>query len=129
MTAFDAVLYVKNLGYVAEFYRRVLESTPVAVSESIVEVRFGASRLVLHAIPAHIAETFAIAVPPVRREESAIKLSFEVASLSRARAAAAEVGGSVDAVQREWQADGRRYVDGADPEGNVVQFYTSVRER
>lgn len=129
VTAFDAVLYVKDLDRVTEFYRTVLELTPVAVSESIIEMRLGASRLVLDAIPGHIAETSVIEVPPVRREESAIKLSFEVASLSRVRAAAAEAGGIMDAVEREWEAAGRRHVDGADPEGNVVQFYTSVRER
>ncbi len=125
-SGFNAVLYAKDLGVMTAFYRRVLDVTAVEERPSIVELRLGGSRLMLHAIPAHIAATFTIDVPPLRREEATIKLSFEVASLLRARAVAAEVGGALDAVEREWEAEGRRYADGVDPEGNVLQFHEAI---
>ena len=59
--------------------------------------------------------------PPVRREETPIKLVLPVRDLGGARTAAAALGGVVDGPEREWEFQGHRVVDGHDPEGNVFQ--------
>jgi catechol 2,3-dioxygenase-like lactoylglutathione lyase family enzyme len=125
MPALDAVLYAKDLAAMSRFYAAVLGGPPVHTDATIAVHAIGESRLTLHAIPAHIAETFTIAVPPELREEAAIKLTVPVASLGVARDAASANGGGCFAPDREWEFEGRRYVDGWDPEGNVVQFAAS----
>ena len=122
MPALDAVLYAKDLPAMSRFYAAVLGRPPVHTDATIAVHMIGDSRLTLHAIPAHIAETFTIAVPPELREEAAIKLTVPVASLGVARAAASASGGGCFASEREWAYEGSRYVDGWDPEGNVLQF-------
>ena len=78
--------------------------------------------MIVHAIPAEIAATITLASPPLRREESALKPFFPVASLAAARSAAAGLGGLVDPPEREWTAGTSRACDGHDPEGNVIQL-------
>ena len=122
MPALDAVLYAKDLAAMSRFYAAVLGRSPVHTDATIAVHMIGDSRLTLHAIPAHIAETFTIAVPPELREEAAIKLTISVASIAMARTAAGAHGGGCFASDREWAYQGSRFVDGWDPEGNVVQF-------
>lgn len=122
MPALDAVLYAKDLPAMSRFYAAVLGRPPVHTDATIAVHAIGDSRLTLHAIPAHIAESFTIAVPPELREEAAIKLTIPVASVEVARSAAAAHGGGCFASDREWAYQGSRYVDGWDTEGNVVQL-------
>lgn len=122
MPALDAVLYAKDLPAMSRFYAAVLGRPPVHTDATIAVHMIGDSRLTLHAIPAHIAETFTVAVPPELREDAAIKLTIPVASIAVARTAAGAHGGGCFAIDREWAYEGSRYVDGWDPEGNVVQF-------
>jgi predicted enzyme related to lactoylglutathione lyase len=72
--------------------------------------------------PARIAEQIQIASPPVRREDTAVKLWFAVPSLAAARSLVARLGGELNGPEREWQFEGDRVCDGHDPEGNVFQL-------
>lgn len=57
-----------------------------------------------------------------RRTQAAIKMVFLVPSLARARAAASEAGGRLNAERHEWRYGDHRVCDGLDPDGNVIQL-------
>ena len=76
----------------------------------------GGATLGLHAIPAEYARDISIASPPVAREETPIKLVFDVPDLEAARAHLAAHGATVRE-PRAWSA-----CDVLDPEGNVFQI-------
>jgi catechol 2,3-dioxygenase-like lactoylglutathione lyase family enzyme len=122
----DAVLFVKHLNAMAAFYQRILGVSALGAGDSYVELPVGSGRLLLHAMPAAIAVDVHVTIPPELREDAAVKLTFPVTSLTRARRLAEVNGGGVAPEEREWEHDGRRYVDGWDPEGNVIQFRASV---
>ena len=117
-----AVLFAKDIELLRAFYQAVLgiDARVAAADHAIIDApRF---RLVIHGIPAAIAANIEIANPPKPRADTAIKLSFEVASLSAARECARQHGGELHPADREWDFQGLRICDGTDPEGNVVQF-------
>jgi predicted enzyme related to lactoylglutathione lyase len=117
------VVYAKSLSTMTAFYRHVLDIPIREEAPEHVTLYCGTMRLVIHAIPAAIADNIAIQNPPLRREDAAMKLSLPVASLERARTRAAERGGVLDPTDRAWSMAGRRYCDGHDPEGNVLQLH------
>lgn len=80
-------------------------------------------RLIVHAIPAAIVKTILIQHPPVLREDAAMKLSFPVNALDRARIRVSEYGGMLSPDETTWSFAGRRYCDVYDPEGNVLQLH------
>ena len=47
---------------------------------------------------------------------------FAVEDIAHARNRAAERGGAMKAVEREWEFERARVCDGYDPEGNVFQL-------
>lgn len=116
-----AVLYATQVARVSAFYAALagLECTQVEADHSVLESP--GFQLVVVAIPAPIAATIELTTPPVRREDTPVKLVFPVPSLAAARVAAAGLGGVVDPVEREWTFQASRVCDGHDPEGNVVQ--------
>ena len=124
------ILFVKQLQALTAFYRDVFALHTIRETDDLALLQLGhgemAFRVLLHAIPAHIAATIVIVQPPVRRDDSAMKLSLPVSSLAQARARALALGGVVDAVEREWDYEGRRVVDGNDPEGNVIQLHEAI---
>lgn len=120
--AFGAVLFAKDLPRVARFYERLLSMTVAHAEADHVVLESPGCQLVIHAIPEPIARSIEIASPPARREETPIKLFFQVASLAVARTAADTLGGALNPPQREWEARGFRACDGHDPEGNVLQL-------
>jgi predicted enzyme related to lactoylglutathione lyase len=75
-------------------------------------------------VPPEVAVTITLADPPIRREATPIKLSFEVPSIATAQAAIIELGGRVDGL--EWEFRGYRHCDFVDPEGNVNQLREAV---
>lgn len=123
---FGAVLFAKDLPRVARFYEQLLTMTVVHAESDHVVLESPGCQLVVHAIPEPIARSIEIANPPVRREETPIKLFFQVASLAAARLAAAGLGGALNPPHREWEARGFRACDGHDPEGNVLQLRESA---
>ena len=78
-------------------------------------------QLVVVAVAAHIAASIELVSPPVRREDTPIKLVFPVCCLGAARTAAANLGGELYPVEREWGVRVSRVCDGHDPQGNVLQ--------
>lgn len=74
------------------------------------------------AIPPHRAADVVVAEPPLRREDTAIKLVFFVPSIAEARATAAMNGGALNPPEREWRFQHHLVCDGIDPEGNVIQL-------
>lgn len=117
-----AILYVVDLPRMVAFYRDGLD---LAVDEAASQqgwtvLDVGGTALALHAIPAAIAATIAITSPPVVREETPIKLGFEVADLGAARARL-ERHGAVMNAPTPWGT-----CDGVDPEGNVLQLLAAA---
>ncbi len=117
----SAVLFVKDLAKVTAFYREVLDTPVVYSDEYHAVLRCGTFALDLHQIPQQYAQDIRIEVPPERREQAAIKLSFPVDSIVRARKAAAERGGMLDAGPPAWVIEQQKICMGHDPEGNVFQ--------
>jgi predicted enzyme related to lactoylglutathione lyase len=115
------LIYVNDLPRLARFYGDVLglHTTHADADHHVLES--ADVEIVLHAMPAVVADS--IAVPPVLREETAIKPFFTVASLAAAREAAQHLGGAV--YEEEWESRGFRIRNAHDPEGNILQ----VRER
>ena len=91
----DAIVFAKHLGSMARFYERTLGAVSLREESSHVTLQIGAGRLLLHAIPDEIASSMSMAVPPVLRDDAAVKLSFAVSSLPIARSVAAAHGGGV----------------------------------
>lgn len=105
-----ALLFVKHLSTMTEFYRAVLG--PESSSSYGVEWRCDGWSFALHPIPDEVAQTIEIETPAVPREETPIKLIFAVEDVASVRAAAVRLGGQ--AVERPWGA-----IDVIDPEGNI----------
>lgn len=116
-----ATVYAKQLDRVSNFYAKVCGLSTTLREGDYVVLEKGPFQLVVIRIPDHIANTFQIASPPVRREDTAFKLVLVVESIAGSRAAAVELGGVIDSVEREWEFQGMRVCDGHDPEGNVIQ--------
>jgi predicted enzyme related to lactoylglutathione lyase len=117
-----AVLYARDFRRLAEFYRRVAVLQECEAADDFICLESDAFQLVVLKIPAHIAETITIEIPPRRRESTPIKLVLFVASLEAGRVAARENGGELNPPEREWSFQGHMVCDGVDPEGNVFQL-------
>jgi hypothetical protein len=105
-----------------DFYQGVFQ---LAVEQSELDhVVLGSStsQLVIVQVPGSIASTILIADPPVRRNQTPVKLVFDVESISAARGMVLNLRGGMDPTESEWIFQGYRVCDGYDPEGNVVQF-------
>ncbi len=112
-----AVLFVKEFDRMLRFYR---DGLGLAVlpgrSEGWAVLDVGGATLSLHAIPEPIASGISIASPPIAREETPLKVVFEVPDLAVARAHLAGHG-AVVLEPKPWGA-----CDVLDPEGNVFQL-------
>ncbi len=113
------LVYAKDLARLSAFYCHVLGGTVRAADHEHHVIDVTDAQIVVHAIPAVIAETFTIAVPPVLREESAFKPFFTVSSLAAARERAHQHGGGV--FEEEWQGPGFVVRNAFDCEGNIFQ--------
>ena len=123
----SAVIYVLDLDRMARFYEVVCDLSVVErVDGDFVTLETPALSLSLVQAPDHLAGEIDLRDPPQRREDAALKLSFPVASLARARSLAPDVGGIVDGPETEWEFRGMRVCHGQDPEGNVVSFREPV---
>lgn len=119
---FGAVIFAKDLGRLAAFYQGLLGLSAAQVEADHIVLDGPGLQLVIHAIPAAIAADIHIETPPQRREDTPIKLFFQVPSLDLARARAAALGGALNPPEQVWSARGFRACDGHDPEGNVIQL-------
>ncbi|MEO5560464.1 MAG: glyoxalase/bleomycin resistance/dioxygenase family protein [Dokdonella sp.] len=117
-----AVIYAKDLDRLSAFYVAVTALSVINDQRDHVVLEGGGFELVVVAIPARIAQRIDIENPPVRREESPIKLIFVVSSIAAARMLAPIHGGELNPAELEWELPGGRVCDGHDPEGNVIQL-------
>jgi predicted enzyme related to lactoylglutathione lyase len=118
-----AVLFTVNLRPIARFYEQIVGMRIHRTEHDHIVLEKKGFRLTVHQIPEEYAANIHIAVPPKIREISAIKLSFPVASISRARHIAAQLGGCVYDADREWEYEKTIVCDGWDPDGNVFQLF------
>ncbi|WP_328358336.1 VOC family protein [Mycobacterium sp. NBC_00419] len=123
----DAVLYVVDLPRMVAFYHHALGLTLSRSDDRGADVAVAGSTLHLLRVPAEVAAEIVIADPPVRREETPIKLVVPVDDLADARRRIVEHGGVVDPPDFEWTWANTIRVDAVDPEGNVVQV--AARQR
>jgi predicted enzyme related to lactoylglutathione lyase len=114
-----ALIYAKDMARLSHFYQALLSMRLLSADSELHVIESADIQLVLHAIPPHIAATFEIAVPPVPRDEQAIKLFFTVHSLSSAEDVAASLGGKL--FGQEYAGPGFKVRNGYDPEGNIFQ--------
>lgn len=131
------VIFAKNVQSMSTFYQATLDMKVSVAEESYEVLTNGSTELVIHAIPANIADTFTIDSPPRLRQNTAIKPAFVVASLDDVRKACETCGGGLNPDSDKWQYTRAQEVssvveqvvvhvlDGWDPEGNVIQFKQS----
>jgi extradiol dioxygenase family protein len=117
----SAILYVKDLGSMKRFYGEMLAASPTDQdgTETWAVFDTGGAHFCLHAIPEEIAKSIDIEVPPTRREESPVKLVFQVRDVELERLRLGSLG--VQTLRRPWQRPGEA-CDAVDPEGNIFQI-------
>ena len=118
------LFYAKNLALVSAFYERVLGARVVHSDEEHRVLQSPDVQLIIHAIPQQYASSIVIDVPPVPRDEQAIKPFFTVESLAVAEALAEQLGGKV--CGPIWPGPGMRVRNVCDPEGNIVHLRESA---
>lgn len=114
------LVYAKDTGRLAEFYRAVLGLHVAHRGDGLVVLRSPGFELVVHGIPAHIAGQITITAPPQLRDEAALKFFFPVPSLDQAAATALALGGQL--FDDQWQGPDFLVRNGHDPEGNIFQL-------
>jgi catechol 2,3-dioxygenase-like lactoylglutathione lyase family enzyme len=119
----QAILFVVDAPRMTAFYTdalglTVLDGDP---ADGFVRLDAGGCALALHAIPPEVADRVRIDDPARAREDSAIKLAFQVDDVDAARAPLAARGARMGVTRRH---DGDSFCDGVDPEGNVFQITT-----
>ncbi|MFM1681420.1 glyoxalase/bleomycin resistance/dioxygenase family protein [Aeromonas salmonicida] len=113
-----ALIYARDLGLLTHFYRTLLQMDILSQEAGLVVMENHDIQLLIHAIPESIACD--IQVPPILREEGAIKLFFTVPSLAWAEAKAADLGGGL--LPQQWPGPGLVLRNAFDPEGNILQL-------
>ncbi len=102
------------------FYRDLLDARQVHADAEYAVLQSADIQIVVHAIPAHIADLVQISTPPEIREQTAIKLFFTVPDITAANEVIARHGGIVQ--RQSWRGTGFVAFNGVDPEGNVFQL-------
>lgn len=121
------VIFAVNVRLLANFYEKVLEIAPTPwPGDSRKDIRLGngGEELLIHSIPTRNAQSIYIKIPPVPRDESAIKPIFDVKSLPNSLEQVTLLGGIVTG--RTFSLDGLTRHDIVDPEGNVVQLRSAL---
>ncbi|WP_034214334.1 VOC family protein [Arenimonas metalli] len=117
-------IYAKDLSRLAGFYESLLEMSRAHSSADLVVLRSADIQLTIHAIPAAIAESISISIPPEKREDAALKFFFTVPSIPEAAAKAPALGGEV--LPEQWHGPGFLVCNAVDPEGNIFQVRESA---
>lgn len=114
------LFYAKNLLAVSAFYEKLLNAKVLHTDEMHRVLQSPDAQLIIHAIPPQYAQDIVITVPPVPREDQAIKPFFTVGSLDEAVAQVETLGGVV--VGPIWPGPGMRVRNVCDPEGNIIHI-------
>jgi len=88
------LFYAKNMAAVSAFYEQILDARVLHSDEEHRVLQSPDVQLIIHAIPQQYTSAIVIQVPPVPREEQAVKPFFTVESLSAAEALVEQLGGS-----------------------------------
>ena len=115
-----AILFAKDMKRMTDFYHDALGLAVVSNQPGWVEFDAGGMRLALHDIPPRVAKQTVNTNPPRAREETPIKLVFEVDDLEASRRYLSARGATMFE-PRSWGA-----CDGLDPEGNVFQIVAAA---
>jgi predicted enzyme related to lactoylglutathione lyase len=115
-----ALIYARDIGLLTHFYRTLLQMDIRSQDAAFVVMENDDIQLLIHAIPEPIACDIDIQVPPILREQGAIKLFFTVPSLAWAEARAADLGGGL--LPQQWPGPGFVLRNAFDPEGNILQL-------
>ncbi|WP_019916924.1 glyoxalase/bleomycin resistance/dioxygenase family protein [Methyloversatilis discipulorum] len=118
------LIYSKNLLSVSTFYEQVLDARVLHADDEHRVLQSSDAQLIIHAIPEQYSRSIVIQVPPVAREEQAIKPFFTVPSLATAERIAEQRGGRVWGPV--WPGPGMQVRNVCDPEGNIVHLRESV---
>jgi len=121
-----AAVYVADLERVTHFYTEVFGLEVEDRQSGFAVLSAAGWRLYLVAMPAELIAEFGPSDPPQRREDTALKLIFEVSDLAETRAQAAALGGELNGPAAEWVMGQDRVCDGHDCEGNVFQVRTTT---
>ena len=125
--AASAALYVKDLDSMRAFYERCFAMSPQHAGKRFCVLASSDWELSLVRVPDHLAAAIVIASPPRRREDSPIKLVFDVADLDHVGGLVVAAGGQIDKADAIWKFRGRLHLDCLDPEGNVLQLRQPLR--
>jgi predicted enzyme related to lactoylglutathione lyase len=112
--------YAKNLLAVSNFYEKVLGAQVLHEDNDHRVLQSLDAQLIIHAIPAQYSNSVVIEVPPVPRQEQAIKPFFTVENLDSAEKVAEQCGGKVWGPI--WAGPGMKVRNVCDPEGNIVHL-------
>lgn len=114
------LIYAKNLNVVSRFYQTLLDARLLHADEEHEVLANADTQVIVHAIPAQFSEAIVINVPPVPREEQAIKPFFTISDLNAAESICVEFGGLV--LGPIWPGPGMRVRNVCDPEGNIIHL-------
>ena len=117
-------IYAKDTARVAAFYETLAGMSRLRSDEELVVLDSADLQLLVHQIPPQYAADIEISTPPRRREQTALKFFFTVASIAAARETAARLGGEV--FTENWHGPGFVVCNAMDPEGNVFQVREAV---
>jgi predicted enzyme related to lactoylglutathione lyase len=112
------LIFAKDMQRLADFYHEALGLPVIAapMAPGWIEFDAGGVRLALHAISPRIARQIEITNPPRAREETPIKLLFEVDALNEVRRRLVQHGATM------FEPKSSGVCDGLDPEGNVFSL-------
>lgn len=116
------VIYAKDKELLADFYTRTLGMVAVEDGDDFVVLESSSVQMVIHSLPADMADKITADTPPGARANAAIKPSFVVKSLRLTCEAAIAAGGNAKSANTQWHFRDHTIIDGCDPEGNVIQF-------
>jgi hypothetical protein len=115
----SAVLFVNNCAKVSAFYRDVFDARVLTSDPSHTVLEIAGFHLVVHQIPAELANGVVVTLPVPRRDRANVRLDYPTRNLVRSRTVAKLLGGTIDEKPPEWAQPAGGYHLGHDPEGNV----------
>ena len=109
-----------------EVYGQMLRAQPINTewTDSWALFDLGGTGFALHAIPGEHADKGVLSSPPLKREQSPVKLIFAVEDISAERARLEAMG--ITVFQRSWQ-ESAESCECIDPEGNILQIAARSR--
>ena len=119
------IIYCINPDTMTHFYKAVMEMQQSHHRHRVVSDVW---QLEFVQIPQEVASTITLSTPPSPREETPIKLSFEVDDIALVRELADLHGGLISSSTHEWHYEGHAFCNGFDPEGNVFQVFARLPE-